>query len=59
VFFILIFVFFDTNKGSIAYIGCNLRDREGGGDEKGPNEVKCFVWALGEFFLFLFRVFLY
>jgi hypothetical protein len=50
VFFILIFVFFDTNKGSIAYIGCNLRDREDGGDEKGPNEVKCFVWALGEFF---------
>jgi hypothetical protein len=51
-------VFFDINKGSIIYTGCNLRNREGGGDEKGPNEARRFVWALGEFFLFIIIVFL-
>jgi hypothetical protein len=46
-------VFFYTNKGSIAYIGCYLRDREGGGDEKGPNEAYGFVWALGKFIIII------
>jgi hypothetical protein len=52
-FFYIISFFFDTNKGLITDIVCNLRDRErvkGGGDSTGPNEARRFVWALGVFF---------
>ena len=30
---------------------------EGSDDGKGPNDVSCVVWALGEIFTFLIRVF--
>jgi hypothetical protein len=29
---------------------------KGGNDEKGPNEASSFVWALGEYFFFVFFV---
>ena len=58
-------VLFYINGYFIVFIGCiyNLSKRETvrttGRIKMGPNNVRRVIWALGEFFCFLFRVILY
>ena len=64
-FFFFFFVLFYINGYFIVFIGCiyDLSERETvrttGRIKTGPNDVRCIVWALGEFFCFLFHVILY
>jgi hypothetical protein len=49
----------------IVFIGCNLLNTQHGDRwqaatmRTGPNDAKHVVWAIGEFFFFLFGFFLY
>ena len=64
-FFFFFFFLFCVIGYFIVFIGCiyNLSERETvrttGRIKMGPNDVRCVVWALGEFFCFLFRIILY